>query len=226
MENISILTAFSAGIISFISPCVFPLIPPYICLITGFTLDELIEQKEGKARVLVCSLFFVAGFSIFFVILGCSASIVGKYLLVYSNIIRVIMGIVVTIFALYLIFPEINLIKSHVFKIKGIKNNYLLAFVLGLTVVFAWAPCVGPILGSILMLSSKQETIGQGAFLLTIYSMGLGIPFIITGITFKYFFKIFREKKIQRHFRLIKVASGVLLIIIGLLIITDNLRFF
>lgn len=221
MTNVSFLAAFTGGLISFISPCVLPLIPGYLSFITGLTLEEL-QRKEDKLETLkktsLNTLFFILGFSLIFILLGASATFLGKFLISKISIFNKIAGIIIFIFGFHLIgiyrIPWLDYEKRFHSRKRGV--GLLGSFLIGLAFAFGWSPCIGPILAGILVLASNQETVVQGMGLLLAYSLGLGIPFMITGIGFNLFLEFF--SKIKKHFRTIEAISGVFLMAIGVLV--------
>lgn len=226
MEQISIGVAFIAGILSFLSPCVLPLIPGYISFLSGLSLIELrfgAQRTKIFKRAGLTSIFFVMGFSTVFISLGASASLVGKFLSLYSKIFAKIAGILIMILGFHLLgvlkIGWLNFEKR--LKVKQFSPGIFGAFLIGLAFAFGWTPCIGPILAGILTLAATQKTIVKGMLLLAVYSAGLGIPFIITGFSIGLFIQFF-----QRYRRLIRwgeIVAGLLLIIIGVLIFTNNL---
>ena len=176
---IELFIAFGAGLISFLSPCVLPLIPGYISFITGNSLNELLESKKINIRPLI---LFTLGFSFVFIIFGAAASYLGQVLLQNSEILRIIAGLIIIIFSLQLIgIININFLNFEK-KIYTQKNNNIwFSFIIGMAFGFGWTPCIGPILGSILALASTEETIYKAILLLSLYSLGLAIPFILSG---------------------------------------------
>jgi len=223
LGNFPYLASFVAGVLTFASPCVLPLIPVYISFITGVSIDEL--QGAGKSALLktiLSALFFVLGFSAVFVVLGASASYFGVLLGTHRAVIRWVGGAAVIFFGLHL---------SGIFKIKILHmekrlNNWNLAegytgsFLVGLAFAAGWTPCIGPILSSILILASTQNTVYKGMLLLSVYSLGLGIPFLLTALFVNRVLVVF--SKIKKYFGFIEAASGAVLVLVGLLILTDN----
>lgn len=225
-ENISILLAFGAGILSFLSPCVLPLIPGYISFISGASMQQLTagdEIKKVRTKVLLSSLFFVLGFSAVFIALGASATAIGKLLLQYMRPLSIAAGIVIILIGIHLtgMIKIPALYKEKRIHVQSRPVGILGAFIIGLAFAFGWTPCIGPILAGILAVAGSQETITQGIVLLTAYSLGLGIPFMLTALSITLFFKAF--DKIKKYFKIIEWVSGILLIIIGILMITGGL---
>lgn len=225
-STISFSIAFVAGFLTFSSPCIFPLVPAYISYITGISFDEL---KEGKKRdihrkTLVHSLLFVLGFSTVFIALGMSVSYLGKLLIAYRTAISRIGGVLVILFGLYLmgIFNLGFLGKERRIKFKGRGGSKLGSVLLGITFAAAWTPCVGPILGSILVFAGTRETIYEGIALLGFYSLGIAVPFVIVALLINSFLSYFT--RFQKYLFAIKLICGILLISIGVLLVTDNFR--
>lgn len=226
MTQISLFFAFVAGILSFLSPCVLPLIPGYISFLSGLSLEELRQNTErGKIvkKAGLASVFFVAGFSVVFVSLGASASFLGKFLSLHLKILTRIAGILIVILGLHLLgILKIRwLNQERRWEIKRFSPGAFGAFLIGLGFAFGWTPCIGPILAGILALAATQETVIKGMFLLGIYSLGLGIPFIITGFAVGQFTRFFQRYK--RFIRWTESVAGLLLVAIGILIFSDNL---
>ncbi len=227
-EEIPIFIAFGAGVISFFSACVLPLIPAYISFITGLSFEEItsgqrIITKTGK--IIINVLLFVLGFSLVFTILGATASILGKLIFSYRYILIKVAGVIIIIFGIHLTglfrIGFLNF-ERRIDISKGRKISYVTSFLVGLGFAIGWTPCVGPILTSILLMASTTESVSQGMFLLFIYSMGLGLPFLIVGLMINKFLAYF--KKIKNYHRAIEFVSGFFLIIIGLLIFFDKLN--
>ena len=212
--------ALGAGLISFLSPCVLPLIPGYISFISGQSLDELIESKKIN---LIPLLLFSIGFSFVFILFGVAASALGKIFLQNSNYLRIIAGIIIIIFSLQLLgimnIQFLNYEKKYYTK-KTTKP--LFALIVGMAFGFGWTPCIGPILGSILALASIEESINRGILLLFFYSLGLAIPFILSGYLIQKFM-IF-SKNLKKNMNLITKIGGSLLLVTGLLVITNQLQ--
>lgn len=223
-QSISLFIAFSAGFLSFVAPCVLPLIPSYVSYITGLSFRELTgENDRGKIRVITIrhSLLFIAGFSTIFILMGASASFVGRVLIDYQNIIRKVGGILIFLFGLYIIgLLRLNFLGREA-KIRlprkppGLCGSYLV----GNTFAVGWTPCVGPILGTILLYAGTTGSVGSGIRLLTAYSLGLGLPLFITSLAINSFLIYF--KKVQKHMRLIQVLCGIFLLAVGVLIFTN-----
>ena len=217
---IEIFIAFGAGFISFLSPCVLPLIPGYISFISGQSLNEILVSKKINFFPLI---LFCFGFSTVFIILGASASFLGQTLLQNSQILRIVAGIVIIIFSLQLL-GIINISFLNLEKRFDTKRseNILFPYLIGLAFGFGWTPCIGPILGSILALASIEETLFRAVTLLSFYSLGLAIPFILAGyLTQK--FLIF-SKNFKKNINMISKIGGTILIVTGFLILTNQLQ--
>ncbi len=214
------LIAFGAGLISFLSPCVLPLIPGYISYISGQSLQEILNKKEINFFPLI---LFCFGFSTVFVILGASASFLGQTLLQNSEILRIAAGIIIIIFSLQLIgiinIPYLNFEKR--FDAKE-SRNILFPYVIGVAFGFGWTPCIGPILGSILALASIEETLTRAVILLILYSLGLAIPFVLSGYLIQRF--LLFSKNFRKNINLISKIGGIILLITGILILTNQLQ--
>ena len=214
------LIAFGAGLISFLSPCVLPLIPGYISYISGQSLQEILNKKEINFFPLI---LFCLGFSTVFVLLGASASFLGQTLLQNSEILRIVAGIIIIIFSLQLIgiinIPYLNFEKR--FDAKE-SRNILFPYVIGVAFGFGWTPCIGPILGSILALASIEETLTRAVILLILYSLGLAIPFVLSGYLIQRF--LLFSKNFRKNINLISKIGGIILLITGILILTNQLQ--
>ena len=217
---IELLIAFGAGFISFLSPCVLPLIPGYVSFISGQSLQELLGAQKIKFLPLV---LFCAGFSTVFIILGASASFLGQTLLQNSEILRIVAGIIIIIFSLQLVglinIGYLNLEKR--FEAKK-SQNILFPYVIGLAFGFGWTPCIGPILGSILALASIEETLSRAILLLSFYSLGLAIPFVLSGYLIQRF--LLFSKNFKKNINIISKIGGLILLITGILILTNQLQ--
>jgi len=226
MDNVSVFAAFFAGIVSFLSPCVLPLVPGYLSIISGSSLDQLKANQKDAAlfrTVLLNSIMFIIGFSITFILLGATATWVGQFLLSRTRLLGQLAGLILIVFGIHLtgIF-KINFL----YKDKRLHNvqkprGSIGALVIGFAFAFGWTPCIGPILAGILAVASTRETVTQGMFLLAVYSAGLGIPFLLTSLALNKFLSFYGRFK--RHFRAVEVVSGALVIVVGLLIMTNSL---
>ena len=220
--NTTLSIAFLAGVISFLSPCVLPLIPGYISYISGTSLEKLVEKKNNL--VIIKTIFFTLGFSVIFVTLGSTASILGKFFLNNSNILRVLAGLFIIFFSLQLI-GIINLKfmnKEIRFFTNQYSNNLAFPFLVGAAFGFGWTPCIGPILGSILSLAAIEENLGKSVSLLSFYSLGLAIPFIISGILIDKF--LFFSKNFRKYTSAITKVGGVILLLTGIAVLTGQLQ--
>lgn len=222
MDNISFILAFSAGLLSFLSPCVLPLIPAYVSYLTGSAVSDISTGKD-KLNLLYKSIGFIIGFSLVFIALGASVSTIGKLFNSNLDILRKIGGIIVIIFGLHLtgIF-KIRLLYSEKRLLPFGENPKIIGSVfVGMAFAAGWTPCIGPILSSILIYAGSMATIGKGIFLLAMYSLGLAVPFLFTAAAIGSFSKYFR--KITKYLPFISVVSGILMIFMGMLIFMNRL---
>jgi cytochrome c-type biogenesis protein len=217
---IEFFVAFGAGLISFLSPCVLPLIPGYISFISGASLNELLENKKINIFPLI---LFTLGFSFVFIMFGAAASYLGQVLLQNSQTLRIIAGLVIIIFSLQLI-GIINIsflnFEKKIYTKKN--NNVWFSFIVGMAFGFGWTPCIGPILGSILALASTEETIFKAIILLSFYSLGLAIPFILSGYLMQRFLMF--SKNFKKNINFVSKSGGVILLMTGVLILTNQLQ--
>jgi cytochrome c-type biogenesis protein len=219
---VSFSIAFFAGIISFLSPCVLPLIPGYLSFICGTTLNEL--DLKSKSFILRKSLLFSLGFSLVFISLGASATFIGSFLLKNTKLLSVGSGLIIIFFGTYLLeLTKISFLNKSFgnFNVRY-SNNILLPFIIGIGFGFGWTPCIGPILGSILAFASMENSIYKGISLLSFYSLGLAIPFVLSSLLIKKF--LIFSKKTRKYLNKIKKFSGIILIITGILIVTGKLQ--
>ena len=228
IENVTLLAAFGAGLLSFISPCVLPLIPGYLSYISGLSLDELRGTEtvaisaSARSRVVLSSLAFILGFSLVFVALGASASALGKVLMSSLTLLGKVAGVIIVLFGLH----TMGLLRiDWLYQEKRIQTNrqpagLVGAMLVGVAFAFGWTPCIGPILAGILVVAGAQETVSQGIQLLVAYSLGLAVPFFATALAVNRFFSAFA--KIRKHYHAIELTSGALLVIIGILIFTNR----
>tara|TARA_Y100000590_G_scaffold279333_1_gene313651 strand:- start:1006 stop:1722 length:717 start_codon:yes stop_codon:yes gene_type:complete len=214
--------AFFAGLISFLSPCVLPLIPGYISYISGTSLDK-IKEKE-KNLIFFKTIFFTLGFSFVFIALGSTASSMGKFFLTNSNIFRIVAGIIIVFFSLQIIgIININLMNKDIrFFTNQYKDNLAFPFIVGAAFGFGWTPCIGPILGSIITLAALEENISKGIILLTFYSLGLAIPFIAAGVLIDKF--LIFSKSFRKYMSVITKVGGTILLLTGIAILTNQLQ--
>jgi cytochrome c-type biogenesis protein len=214
------IAAFFAGLISFLSPCVLPLVPGYLSMISGAGVEEL-KSPQGQLmrRVMVNSVGFILGFSVVFIALGAAATEIGQLLGIYKHTLARVAGVVIIIFGLHL---------TGVFKIKALYTDARLhsvkgnstpigAFVIGFAFAFGWTPCLGPILSAILTIAGEQDTVGKGILLLAVYSLGLAMPFLLTSLLMERFLKFY--SRFRSHMHAIEVASGGLMIGLGILLV-------
>jgi cytochrome c-type biogenesis protein len=225
-QDVTLLAAFAAGFLSFVSPCVLPLIPGYISFVSGVSVDEMrcdATPATSRLQVFATSLSFVIGFSIVFVLLGASATAIGKFMFARLPLLSKIAGAILIVFGLH---------TMGVFRIAFLEAEKrvhsqrkpagpLGAMLVGVAFAFGWTPCIGPILGGILAIAGSKNSVYEGITLLAIYSLGLGIPFLLTSLAINQFFGA--AKRIRRYYHAIELASGALLIAIGVLIITGQL---
>jgi cytochrome c-type biogenesis protein len=221
--SVGVLVAFSAGLFSFLSPCVLPLFPSYVSFITGMSVSDLTADLTGAARrrVIFHALAFVLGFSLVFVALGASFSAAGQFLLDYRNLIRQIGGVLIVIFGLYIagVFKWAAMGRTMQFQLREKPAGYLGSLAVGITFAIGWTPCVGPILGAILSLAGTAETVQRGIGLLIAYSAGLGLPFLLSAVALGTFLKFFR--RYRPFIPVMERAAGVLLVIVGVLVFTN-----
>jgi len=227
MDSISNTTAFIAGLISFISPCVLPLVPAYISFISGVAIGEKksAQSTETKTGKIVLNAFaFVAGFSFVFIILGATATVLGNFMLGKISLFSQIAGAIIIIFGIHMtgLFRIGFLDIEKRFHIKSKRFGVAGSFIVGLAFAFGWTPCIGPVLGSILAVASSQKTVYRGITLLAFYSAGLGIPFLLTALGVNQFLKVFSV--IKPHMRKVEIAAGIFLIAVGILIMTNNFQ--
>ncbi len=222
-ETITFSAAFAAGLLSFFSPCVLPLLPAYFSFITGLSLDELKQNSaENRQKVILSTLFYVAGFSFVFILLGASASFLGNLARDYAWVLRFFGGTVIIVFGLHLL-GVINITALQFEKRLHVteKPLHLLGtFFIGMAFAAGWTPCIGPILTSILFLAGSQETVGQGTLLLAVFSAGLALPFIILSFFIHTILGFIRRTR--KLIRVLNLVSGILLIVIGLLLISGK----
>ena len=226
-DSVSLLAAVAAGLVSFISPCVLPIVPGYLSFISGVNMAEL---RDGEAppglsrRVGLTSLVFVLGFSTVFIALGAAATlVVGATLQAHKRELGMIGGAIIIVLGLHTagILPIKWLLYEKRATVKSRPLGLLGAYLVGLAFAFGWTPCIGPILGSILFYASQQDTVGQGVALLAAYSAGLGIPFVVAGLAVNRFFAA--SGRLKRHMKAIEYVSGALLVGVGVLLLTDRL---
>ena len=222
--------AFAAGLLSFLSPCVLPLIPGYISFISGVSLQEMKDGATGKGflnqqklSVILNSIFFIAGFSAVFILLGASATWLGTLLSTRISFLTKLAGLVIIFFGLFKIglIRPLFFFKEARFNVESKKLGLIWALIIGASFAFGWTPCIGPILTGILAFASTLEHVNQGIFLLSVYSLGLGIPFLLTAFGVNQFLRFF--DRIKRHLGILDKITGGIMIILGLLIFFDKL---
>ncbi len=218
---LNLTIAFGAGLISFLSPCVLPLIPGYISYISGESLGEIVEKQK---KILLKTILFSLGFSLVFISFGATASFIGNLLLEYSNSLRIAAGLVIIIFSLQLIgILNLNFLnKEKRIYTKNYSDNLFFPIIVGAAFGFGWTPCIGPVLGSILALAATESSIGKGILLLSFYSLGLAIPFVLSGYGISKFLEF--SKNFKKNIRIISISGGIILLITGFLILTNKLQ--
>jgi cytochrome c-type biogenesis protein len=215
-----LVIALGACLISFLSPCVLPLIPGYISYISGSSLNELIEKKNIN---LIPIILFTVGFSIVFIIFGAASTFLGQILLQNSFELRIIAGLVIIIFSLHIIgILNIKFLNYEKRIDTNISSNFFSPILIGMAFAFGWTPCIGPILGSILVLAATEESLSKGILLLSFYSIGLAIPFILSGYLIQKF--LIFSKNFKKNIKLVSKIGGIILLITGILIITNQLQ--
>lgn len=232
MENVSLFAAFFAGVLSFISPCVLPLIPGYLSYVSGVSLDEMrgggtaavavAADPNTRRRVIVTSLFFCLGFSLVFVSLGASATFLGQYLMERLTLLGKIAGVIIIFFGLHTMgVLRIGwLYQEKRFQTSAKPVGLMGAMLVGIAFAFGWTPCIGPILAGILAIAATEDRVSDGIRLLSVYSAGLAVPFLLTAMAINRFFTAFA--KIRKHYHTIEVVSGMLLVVIGVLMFTNR----
>ena len=220
--NTTLSIAFFAGLISFLSPCVLPLIPGYISYISGTSFNKIKEKERNL--IVIKTVFFTLGFSFVFIALGSTATFVGQFFLVNSNIFRIIAGIILIIFSLQLIgIINFNFMNKDIRFFTSVYNDSLFfPLIVGVAFGFGWTPCIGPILGSIITLATLEESIGRGILLLSFYSLGLAIPFIISGVLIDKF--LLFSKNFKKYTTTITKTGGVVLLFTGIAVLTGQLQ--
>ncbi len=222
--------AFGAGLISFLSPCVLPLIPGYISFISGVSLQEMQDGSHAdgllnsqKLTVILNSIFFIIGFSVIFILLGASATWIGTLLSTRISFLTKAAGLVIILFGLFKLglFRPLVFFKEVRFNVERKKVGFIWALIIGASFAFGWTPCIGPILTGILVFAGTLDHVHQGVLLLSVYSLGLGIPFLLTSLGVNQFFKFF--DRIKRHLGLLEKIAGGIMVIIGLLIFFNKL---
>ena len=214
--------ALGAGLISFLSPCVLPLIPGYISYISGSSINELIEKKNVNLFPII---LFTVGFSIVFIFFGAASTLLGQVLLQNSYELRIVAGVIIIILSLHIIgIINIKFLNYEKRVQTNIKKNFFSPILIGMAFAFGWTPCIGPILGSILVLASTEESLKQGILLLTFYSLGLAVPFILSGYLIQKF--LIFSKNFKKNINKVSKIGGSILLITGILMITNQLQAF
>ncbi|MDX1411600.1 MAG: cytochrome c biogenesis protein CcdA [Nitrospirales bacterium] len=227
LNQISLFAAFSAGLLSFISPCVLPLVPSYLSYITGLSMDKLgdVDAREQFRKVIILnSLLFVAGFSSVFIAFGASATLVGQLLYQYQDIIRKVGGVLIILFGLYLLglFKSQFLMREHrLIHFESRPVGYIGSFLIGTAFAAGWTPCVGPVLGAILAYASTTDSMKDGVILLATYSAGLGLPFLLTAFGVDRFLTYF--KQFRTYLGGVSMVSGGVLVLVGAMLYADSL---
>ena len=226
IPQISLIAAFSAGLLSFVSPCVLPLVPSYISYITGLSVEQLTDASERvkfKKAIVLNSLLFIAGFSSVFIAFGASASLLGQVLITYQDHIRRFGGALIVLFGLYLLgILNLNFLKmEHRFQFRSRPAGYVGSFLIGVAFAAGWTPCVGPVLGSILLYASTTDSLVSGVVLLTSYSLGLGLPLFLTALGVDRFLAYFKQAR--AYLWGVSTVSGVLLVVVGVMVYANSL---
>jgi cytochrome c-type biogenesis protein len=226
LNQIGLFAAFSAGLLSFVSPCVLPLVPSYISYISGLSLDQLANaQERGRFRkeIILNSLLFIFGFSAVFVAFGASASLVGQLLITYQDFVRKVGGILIVMFGLYLLgVLNLSFLSAEKrFHFKSRPAGYLGSVLIGVAFAAGWTPCVGPVLGTILLYASTTDSLLNGVALLSAYSLGLGLPLFATALGVDRFLAYF--KQVRAYLWGVSAVCGVLLVAVGVLIYANSL---
>ena len=218
----SALISLAAGILSFLSPCVLPIVPAYLAYMAGITIQDAQSNKEVRNRkTLYVSISFVLGLSTVFILLGAAVSYLGRLIITYQNILEIISGFVIVVFGLNFVgLVKFGFGREIRFEIRELRGGIVVSYILGLAFAFGWTPCIGPILGSILAIVLQEETVLKGVLLMTFYAMGMGLPFILTGLFLGR--AIIVQKKLKNHMGLIEKLMGILLIFTGLMILSGT----
>ena len=225
--NISYVVAFAAGFLTFLSPCLLPVIPAFLAYIAGISLADMADpdkKAEARRKTIIHSLLFIAGFSLIFILLGLTATFIGKALFRYQKVIQIGGGILITLFGLYLmgILKFDFLGKEAKIRVKAEGASYVGSFLIGVTFAAAWTPCAGPILGSILLLAGTRSSVAEGAKLLSAYSLGIALPFFVTAILINTFVAYFN--RLKKLMSVVNMISGIFLVLVGILIMMNYLN--
>jgi len=227
MNDVSYPFAFIAGILSFLSPCVLPLLPSYVSFITGISFEDLtggVDRRRITFLTITNSLAFIAGFSTVFIALGVSSSVIGSLLFQYLDVIRIIGGVLVIILGLFIAgFLKLDfLMKDKKLRLGGKPAGYAGTFIIGMTFAAGWSPCIGPILGTILVYAGSKGSMMYGLKLLAVYSLGLAVPFFLSAVAINAFLSY--SRKLARYMRVVMIISGLVLIVFGIMLLTDQVR--
>ncbi len=216
----ALLVALVAGLLSFLSPCVLPIVPPYLAYMAGASMDDIAAGRDADRRVLRTAVFFVLGLSTVFLFLGLAASSLGRVLLAYQEQMMLVSGAIIVIFGLHFLGVfRIGLLQREArIQTKTAGDNPLGAYVLGLAFAFGWTPCIGPVLGSILSLAAQEGSVERGMLLMGFYAVGLGVPFLLTALFLRQAIGLMSGMK--RHMAVIERSMGALLVLVGVLMLT------
>ena len=226
IQSVSYPAALVAGVLSFFSPCILPLIPAYFSFISGYSMEELTAAKTValRNRVMYTTVLFVSGFSVVFILLGASASLLGGLMSLYKDYVRIIGGAIIILLGLHLTgiirIPGLDVEKRVQPKQRPLR--FFGTILIGMAFGAGWSPCIGPLLGSILIMAGNQETVGQGMVLLGVYSLGLAVPFMVLSIFINFLLRVMA--KMKRAAKIFHPVAGILMIIMGLFLVTDNLN--
>lgn len=226
MLDIGFSAAFLAGLLSFVSPCVLPIVPPYLAYLAGVSFSDLQDEdiESGRARhIILSAIAFVAGFTTVFVALGATASIVGQTIAQYFNVLSIIAGVIILIMGLHFlgVFRIAFLYREARVDVRNKPAGFVGAYVMGLAFAFGWTPCVGPVLAAILFIAGAEDTALRGAGLLAVYSLGIGLPFILAAVFASRF--IGWANRFKRHMATVEKAMGLLLVVTGILFMTGQM---
>ncbi|HFC05465.1 MAG TPA: cytochrome c biogenesis protein CcdA [Rhizobiales bacterium] len=226
-SEVTILAAFGAGVVSFLSPCVLPLVPPYLSFLAGSSLEELTNKSSdgvARKRVIISSFIFILGFSTVFIALGASASVIGQLLREYMDVLSKIAGIVIIIMGLHFlgIFKFALLNKDTRYQQQSRPRGMFGSYAIGLAFALGWTPCIGPILAVILSFAASEESVAKGAFLLAVYSAGLGIPFLASAFAVNGFLGFM--KRFRKHLGTVEKVMGGLLVLTGIMFLTGTMQ--
>jgi cytochrome c-type biogenesis protein len=223
MSDVSLPAAGLAGVLSFLSPCVLPLVPPYLCFLAGTTIEELVDEGERRARrdVLLAGLLFVAGFSTVFVLLGATASVLGQVIRQYLDVLSLLAGLAIVLMGLHFlgVFRLAFLYREARLRVEKPMGLWG-AYVMGLAFAFGWTPCIGPILAAILAVAGSEDTVSRGAILLAVYSAGLGVPFLLAALALEPFTALM--KRFRSRMGYVEKAMGALLVVTGVAFLTGS----